>query len=283
MIILCEGTEQSFDCILLNKLFCSIKTMRVVAVGSRFGMKLRIDTVRKVCDNKVYGILDRDFPEEWKHCGDSPLEWVVTENEKQVLYGWFWQRKELENYLLDPAVIKKTSLGKTFPFDDYQQALERARDRIGFYQAARIALSVLGRSGQYYVPSSFGPRRGSKENYRFPEDQQLTENECEKFLDGVHEEYLSRHSNRFATLQNAFQKYSLQCSEGGCRYEDFFYAFSGKDLAWSMNDWFAQNGFQGTREFLKRMLREILMADNALAFWLPEWTHLHEILSHKQQ
>ena len=278
LIVLCEGTEHSFDYILLNKLFTRLERIRVIPVGSRFGMKLRIDAIRKVYHHKVYGILDRDFPEKWEKSGDVSIDWFVSENEKSVRYGWFWARKELENYLLDKMVIMNTSVGKSFPFDHYQKVLEQSRNSLVFYQAARIAMSILGRTGQYYVPSAFGVTRGTKEKYCFPKEDQLTENECLRQIDSIYEEYLLRHSGRFETLRKTFQQYVLECCEGGCRFEDYLSAFSGKDLAWKMDDWFVHNGFQGTRQFLHCIVHEIFETKEDIALWLPEWKNLYELL-----
>ena len=175
-IILCEGNENGLDCLLLRKILGG--RFRIIPVGSRFGMKHRIDTVRKILNQPVFAILDRDFPQNWESPKNRPIVWLGTENNNETLFGWFWERKEPENYLLDPIVIRSILGNGNFDENGYGTALKAARDAIGFYQAARIALSVLGRSGQYYVPSTFGAERGSDEHYRFPDDGSLKETAC---------------------------------------------------------------------------------------------------------
>ena len=237
-------------------------------------MKHRIDTVRKILNQPVFAILDRDFPQSWEPPKNSPVVWRSLENSDETLLGWFWERKELENYLLDPIVIRSILGNSNFDENGYDIALNAARDAIGFYQAARIALSVLGRSGQYYVPSTFGVEHGSDEHYRFPEDNSLKEAVCSEWLHEINAEYQQSHSKRFELLPELFQRYKLECLPGGERYRDFLNAFSGKDIGWYLEEWFQNNGFQGTRHFFTCMKRGIENSAIDLATILPEWAAL---------
>ena len=271
-IILCEGNENGLDCLLLRKILGD--QIRIVPVGSRFGMKHRVDTVRKILHQPVFAILDRDFPQNWESPKNSPVVWRGLENGSETLFGWFWERKELENYLLDPTVIKMILSDSNLGENGYDAALKAAGDAIGGYQAARIALSVLGRSGQYYVPSTFGTKRGSDEHYRFPDGDSLKETACSAWLREINADYRQSHSKRFELLPELFQRYKLECLPGGERYRDFLNAFSGKDIGWYLDAWFQNNGFKGTRHFFACMKRGIENSDIDLATILPEWAEL---------
>jgi hypothetical protein len=58
-----------------------------------------------------------------------------------VPLGWYWERKEIENYLIDPKVVKWALGDKAPPIDKYQTALDKAARKIASYTAAIIALS----------------------------------------------------------------------------------------------------------------------------------------------
>jgi len=180
---------------------------------------------------RYLAILDRDFPQNWESSKNNPVVWRGLKNIDETLLGWFWERKELENYLLDPIVIRSILGNSDFDENGYGTALKAAREAIGFHQATRIALSVLGRSGQYYVLSTFGTERGSGEHYRFPDNDSLKESACSEWLQKINAEYQQSHSKRFELLSELFQRYKLECLPGGERHRDFLNAFSGKDTS----------------------------------------------------
>lgn len=281
MIILCEGNEDGIDQILLEKILND--SCRVVAVGSRFGMKHRIEVLRMVCDEPAFAVLDRDFSETWLPCRGESIPWIVNNNSTESVLGWFWERKEIENYLLEPIVIQKTLGMATFDWSEYEAALESARDAVAVYQAARIALSLLGRTGQYYVPSSFGPEHGSGERYRFPLPDELGEEHCRQWLQQVDEEYKNAHLVRFRQLQHLFEQYKTQCSSGGVRYHDYLSAFSGKDLAWRLSSWFKDKGFQGTKHFFTCMQENLRKLSSGSLDWLSEWVKLKDMVRIKAE
>lgn len=53
----------------------------------------------------VFGILDRDFVRQWEEPSDSPIEW--TNLDRTIRFGWRWERKEIENHLVDPVVVDR--------------------------------------------------------------------------------------------------------------------------------------------------------------------------------
>lgn len=284
-IILCEGTANGYDGGLLEKLFGNIA--RIVPLGSRFGMKYRIDTLRTVMpETSAFAILDRDFPKSWEPEAELPIPWTVRENVREHHYGWFWERKELENYFIDPIIVRK-SLKKERPDwndseldHDYVKSLEEARNEIHVYQAARLSLSILGRSGQYYVSSSFGTPRGATEGYFFPKKDDLSESASLEWLHRTHEEYIERHTGRLDELCDMFRKFREETSPGGIRYDNYLSAFSGKDLAWAMENKLIEYGFQGTKNFLNLILKGILESEEDVSSWLPEWTQMKEAIQY---
>ena len=276
ILLLCEGTESAADSVVLQKL-CG-KIVRVVPVGSRFGMKHRIEVLRKVQDFPAYAILDRDFPQKWESQSCLPIPWMTQENSISKCYGWYWERKEIENYLIDPIVVRESLGESVFDWNEYTDALKIARDKISSYQAARLTLSVLGRTGQYYVASSKGVHRGSSDHYRFPEEGQLDEVTCDEWIASTHAEYENRHLSRFNSLDNLYHQYRIECNEGGIRFENYMAAFSGKDIAWCLNGWLRKKGFQGTKHFLNSILEGIAGSKTDITQWLFEWNRFYSVV-----
>lgn len=269
LILLCEGNGAGFDCRLLKKL---LPKTEVHAVGSRFGMRHRVEVLRQVTGRKVFAILDRDFAREWSTPLSRPIEWQGSQNAVQMQLGWFWERKELENYLIAPAVVEKIFAGR-FDVDDYQSALAMARDRIAAYQAARMTLSMIGRSGQYYMPTSMGRSHGDG-GYLFPASDSLEEIACRHWVAQICEQYVQNHTARADDFGALFAKYMTEFSPGGERFAHFLAAFSGKDLAFAMEPWLIDQGFGSVTDFLNKAIDAIETSAENVAAWLPEWKTL---------
>lgn len=108
----------------------------------------------------IFGILDGDFPKEWNQPTGVPKRWMASDG---VALGWRWERTEIENYVIDPTVVAK-ALGSAAPQPaNYVAALEAARDRLMFYQAARAALSDRRRRFSP-LSCSFGRERGREDH-----------------------------------------------------------------------------------------------------------------------
>ena len=123
--LLCEGGNNSPDVVVLRNLL--IGRCGVLALGAKYGMGSRIIARREaVGRDDVYGILDGDFVNVWKQPLDQPVDWKGSDG---TLFGWRWERKEIENYLIDPVVVD-LALNRpnhAVPIHDYQSALGAAR------------------------------------------------------------------------------------------------------------------------------------------------------------
>ena len=101
-LLLCEGGVNSPDVRVLSKLLggrCQLRPH-----GPRYGMGASIIARRdSIGRNEVFGILDGDFVESWQAPIDRPVEWRSSDG---TVFGWRWERKEIENYLIDPTVVE---------------------------------------------------------------------------------------------------------------------------------------------------------------------------------
>jgi hypothetical protein len=265
-LLLCEGMDSSPDVRVLTKLLAG--RCRILPHGGKYGMGNRIIARREVIgQDSVFGMLDGDFIEKWTPPVDRPVDWKSADD--TVLFGWRWERKEIENYLIDPAVVE-FSLGQTLPIQDYQSSLVAARDRLPIYQAARTALAT-SRLRFRDLPSSFGKARG-RERHPFPDN--LDEATCQ---DGLREVVSFHQGSQVVKLDDVQAKFSALLPEfepGGVRHRSFLHAFSGKDLLWLMDDALRGFGFTGAWTFREKILNCIAQSPDDIGGWLPEWREL---------
>src|SRR6266571_123700 len=87
--------------------------------GSKNSLKARAGTERR--ENKVAAgyLRDRDFDFDPPFDLTKPTEESTFEN-SGVPFGWRWCRHEIENYLIDPAIIRE-SMG--WPSADIEEAI----------------------------------------------------------------------------------------------------------------------------------------------------------------
>lgn len=280
-LLLCEGNEESADIRLLKKLLGSL--CLVVPGGSSRGLRERIDNARFLRDknaNTVFAVRDRDFPKEWNVPDGTVLDWITPDHRSQMKHwGWIWPRKEIENYLIDPIIVqkaldvhrqRKTMTGE-FDINDYRAELERARDSLATYQAARIALTVAGKP--FYLRTRFGTPRG-RNKYHFPVNRD--EQSCEHGIKSLFEERDDDRSTAEKTLADFRQVLAEECSPGKPRYRDYLHAFAGKDFLWSMENWFGQTSLKTPQIFQEKVLTGIENAEEDITLWCSEWTDLVE-------
>jgi hypothetical protein len=281
-LLFCEGGVQSYDIRILKKLLKL--TYQVVAGGSTRGLRKRIDLARQIYGTEsVYVIRDRDFPEKWTGASQKVLDWITPDHlgvMKQ--WGWIWARREIENYLIDPIIVQKSldvlmqqkiSDVSAFNLEEYISAVNSARDSIMIYQAARIALTQAGKP--CYLRTNFGKARG-KYNYHFPQKRDMLS--CEQEIKNL---FQNRNQQIFTikeTLENFHRIFEEECSFGKPRYNDYLYAFSGKDILWAMEEWFSKTGFQNNIAFQETILTGIENSHENIATWCNEWQNLFDVL-----
>jgi hypothetical protein len=143
----CEGDIQSIDVQVLLKIVpdgCVVKP-----IGSKHGFRQRILGARDIQANMIIaGIKDRELDDDNSKPMNTPHEWYATVKNQQVPLGWYWERKEIENYMIDPEVVKFVLGNKAPPIDKYKTALDKSARKIASYTAARIALSCVSYPNQ---------------------------------------------------------------------------------------------------------------------------------------
>jgi hypothetical protein len=264
----CEGAAAGTDIRIISQIAprgCVVK-----AIGSKNRLAEAVIADRRIVPS-LAGLVDRDFDCVQGAINQQPIP--LLESATQV--GWSWERKEIENYLLDPSVVEQACIPKYgFTLEQYQRALQQAAEDLKFYTAARTALSCCG----------FKDRWGSSienvfsANYSFP--GKLERQACQVKI----EEIVNRgKGNRIVTAANVIQKFDEilpQFITSGHRLSHPLVYFSGKDLLLAMkpslNIWLP-NPQRSIQTFTERVVKQLERAEDVWT-WLPEWSALHELL-----
>ncbi len=146
--------------------------------GSKYGFKEKVLMSRELKpETIIVGLRDRDFDDFEQNQSLPqliPQEWQVTDNQNSIHIGWYWERKEIENYLIDPKIVIPALGTKAPSLDNYQSILENSALKIYTYTAARISLS-LSRVSLSPLPNYWGEK---KWDFPFPFGQIIDEASC---------------------------------------------------------------------------------------------------------
>jgi len=275
----CEGNTQSSDIQVLFRIVpdgCVPKP-----IGSKHGLNHRIMGAREAQSHKnVAGIKDRDFDDDEAIPTALPHEWSATVNNKRVLLGWYWDRKEIENYLIDPAVVKLALGGKAPPIDKYKAVLQKSAKMIANYTAARMALSCVSFPN---LPFNYwGEER--ELGYFFPKDKGLKEADCRSQISRILVDKKKEMEASKVNILDKFDQRLEECKLGGKRFEHYLTFFAGKDLLYTMRHDLKKFGFKDSQQpacytFRDAILRGIRYSQEDVWTWLPEWQRLRELLA----
>jgi hypothetical protein len=227
----------------------------------------RIKGMRQHLGPAVFGVLDGDFQDFDQPLAGCPRDWTV----EGQMFGWRWERKEIENYLLDPDVVSH-ALGTAAPPDaTYGQVLDAARRQVATYEAARTCLGLLQKR---YRPlaTSFGRPRGA-DNHKFPDA--MDESFCRTEL----ERTLREHGSSLVLDTQRFDSLLAECGPEGPRFAGFLSYFAGKDLMWAIDEPLRHLGFNGCGAFRERILLGIEATLDSVDTWMPEWRSLRDAVT----
>jgi hypothetical protein len=269
-VLLCEGTTDSPDARVLNKLLPGLCT--VEPAGSKHGMDTRVLVRREVSPTAtVMGLKDADFQPDRNAIDDQPQAWSKALPGNQVVrVGWSWARKEIENYLIDPEVVARALANRAPPPEKYIEALDRASAQISDYTAARTALSVT-RVTLKQFPNLWGKRRGS-DRHCYPE--RLSRSACRKQIKKIVEKQAEGAIPTAKKVVARFRALLPLYEAGGDRRTDYLYSSAGKDLLVQMDADLRALGFSNFGDFRERILLGIRDTADDIADWLPEWAAL---------
>ncbi|MEC4815427.1 MAG: hypothetical protein SAK29_19435 [Scytonema sp. PMC 1069.18] len=279
-ILYCEGVAKSPDMRVLSAILPPGCTVR--PIGSKQGLAQRILGARDVrSGSTIVGLRDRDFDDDDSPPTSTPRDWHISENNIKVPLGWYWERKEIENYLIDPKVVKRALGSEAPPANEYRAALQESAKKIAAYTAARIVLSLYLRNRPSPPFNFWGEERDKKEGYRFPKEKALTEVNCRSELNNIIGRYQQKLTSPERNLINEFDKLLPTCCVGGSRFlnQNFLTFFAGKDLLYGMQAQLTGFGFKSPVVFRERIIKGVEESAEDVWTWLPEWSRLRELIA----
>ena len=264
----CEGGPEGTDIRIISQI--APRNCVARAIGSKNRLAEGVVADRRV-NSALAGLVDRDFDCVESTIAQQPIE--LFESNTHV--GWSWERKEIENYLLDPVIVAKTCIPKyDFTIEEYQRALQQAAERLKFYTAARTALSCTGFKNRWgtSIKNVFSA------NYSFPGS--LDRQAC---LTKIEEIVNQGKGDRVITAADVMQKFEglvPQFNASGHRQSHPLVYHSGKDLLLAMKpnlDSWLPNPQTLIQTFTERIVKQLERAEEVWT-WLPEWTVLRKLL-----
>ena len=276
-VLYCEGVDKSPDIRVIRKILTGVNCM-IKAAASKYGLAQKVHFLNR--EGAVGGVAkalrDRDFDSMPSPLLQKPHDWPFRpQNNQTVQVGWTWERKEIENYLIDPRVVAKT-LGKKAPRPEaYDKALYRSACRIANYTAARFALS------QHRIRPKPQTNFWGEKRHGFHLPDALDEAACSQGILDV----ISRHQQGLSVdpdqVVATFHKVLPDFREGGAYFQEFLTYFSGKDLLASLDDEKEVIGFQNDT-FRNIILDRLTDAPEDISIWLPEWEALVALVQQEQ-
>ena len=112
-LVYCKGGPKSPDTRVIRAILARV-TCTVESIGSKYGFGQRLLLSRDARPNsRIAGLRDRDLDD--LEPTNALREWSVESG--TVWMGWYWERVEIENYLIDPIIVQR-ALGRRAPADE---------------------------------------------------------------------------------------------------------------------------------------------------------------------
>lgn len=272
-VLYCEGGKNSPDIRVLLNILSGICTVR--SAGSKYGLDRQIIFIKQenlLPSSIVAALKDRDFDSDESLPLNSPRNWLVRVHSQNIQVGWSWERKEIENYLIDPEVVSHALGSKAPHLEDYRAVLEESAKNIADYTAARIALS-LSRQRLLPLNNCWGNIGGQ---HPFPD--RLSESDCRVGITDIVRQYEQAQIIREDDVLNSFDQLLPVCRVGGNRFQSFLTFFSGKDLLCGMRSALISWGLGEPFVFRERIVKGIENSTEDVASWIPEWKQLKQVV-----
>jgi hypothetical protein len=239
--------------------------------GSKNALKARAGTERR--ENLVTAgyLRDRDFD------FDPPADLTKPTLDSNFggttdPLGWRWCRHEIENYLIDPAIVGEAT---GWAINDFKDAIRDAATRIRDYEVSRWAIGIARRALPPHHELETRPEAFKSKDFRLPND--LSPMAVSKWA-------LERIAAHRAPMVAATEPASVQktIDDLAAKFDAPFLAdesnvliwFSGKDLLAALSDWLVAKGVANPGAF-RALLRDWIIANSTRALQLlPEWDGL---------
>jgi hypothetical protein len=268
-LLLCEGQAGSPDVRLLRSITRGVASVQIQPRGAKYGLGQFIRAYREVAPQTVVaGIRDSDFDRIHQLPAGQLRDWRI-ENDR-VWLGWFWERAEIENYLLDPAIVARAFPAQVIDPAWYQTALETAIRALLDYTAARATLS-RSRGRFEPLPNIWGTAAGIR-GHMLP--LPCSEVDCRIEIERI----VAAYGARIQVIEVlALYDQTLDAYRNVYIQEPLL-SFSGKDIMCAMQEPLREAGFAAPGAFREKMLNMIETSLEDVWTWLPEWNALRSAI-----
>lgn len=275
----CEGQKKKIDIRVLQLIVSGVGCRVIPTEGKReLEQKLKVITTSPDVTGFTQiisaGIRDRDFETQFYERLDNPQQRPINWMYKTSQIGWVWERKEIENYLIDPVIIRKT-LADRVDLPKYEVALQSSAESLTRYTTARVALSLC-RYPTAILKNRWGEACGLR-HHCLP--QQRDYQSCVQGIEEICQNHRQQYQLNALKVLDEFQRLLLSFETSGSKFSHFLTVFSGKDLVAAMGSELMQMGLGEPGQFLARILKALETSPEPVWEWLPEWQNLRNAIA----
>jgi hypothetical protein len=243
----------------------------VLPRGPKYGLPRQVREERQKSVAAAY-LRDRDFDYD----PPDDLSRPVRDRPRDAgILGWYWCRHEVENYLIDPALVV---LATAWDVDEYVAGVVAAARTIRHYQIARW---VVGNVRQRMPPIYELNTRpdGLASDFDLPAD--FGEEPSRQWAISA----VTAFRDRFCAVATddaiaaEWARRAAVITEASCdRHQSALVWFSGKDLLGALQPWLQARGLPGAGLFRARLRDWVMTHPREALEALPEWQGLVGVL-----
>jgi hypothetical protein len=234
--------------------------------GGKYGLKPQAVGLSSELEVAVRFIRDRDFDFDPPSSQTQPCK---IEDRTGSLWGWYWCRHEIENYLLEPEVV--VAADPRTEQEEYKEQLRAAALSIRSYQCARWAVGTAKRSMPPIRALETRPSNVVANEFTVPED--WSPSIAREWAVSQTSSFLTRVENTLNadTIRSDFDSHLARFDEDFCQdLQLVLLWFSGKDLLAALAPWIS--GRYSSPGNFRAVLRDWCRKNPEDALRLiPEW------------
>lgn len=239
----------------------------LVPGGSKYALRNSARGLRNA--NKIAAgyLRDRDFDFDPPDDLNQP---TVDSPAGETPFGWRWCRHEIENYLIEPALV---SLSMNWVTEEVEDGIRQAARSIRHYQAARWSIGLVRRQLPPHYELNTKPVDGN--DFRLP--QSLDFDASRDWALGSISEFRKRilKNTDAVRAESAFAAYVDHFRESFLDdVPSVLLWFSGKDLMAAMSQWLLSRSIPNPGVFRAAIRDWIIAHPDLVLELLPEWNAL---------
>lgn len=238
--------------------------------GSKNALGPRTRTERQ--ENKVAAGYPRDRDFDYDPPTDLSRPTVDCEVDG-VPIGWRWCRHEIENYMIEPALISEAT---AWPISDIEEAICQSALKIRNYECARWTVGIVRRALPPHYELRTRPDNLNEIALPTVLDQRNVNEWATRSIE-THRSCMEATTSPQA-VQETFDAFAT-------RFDDEFVSdvnnvllwFSGKDILAGMAEWLSSKDVSNPGEFRAKLRDWVIDNPDRALELLPEWSRLTEV------